>query len=69
MLDYNEVLEMIRQDVETFEREELGESDTEVGSRSDEDMEVDGDPHDVPLASLQTKWQLAGHPRHTAERI
>ena len=40
MLDYNEVLEMIRQDVETFEREELGESDTEVGSRSDEDLSL-----------------------------
>ena len=56
-------------DVETFEREELRKLNTEVGNRSDEDMGVDSDPHDVPLASFQTKWQLAGHPCHTAERI
>ena len=31
----------------------------EVGNRSDEDMEVDSDPEDVPLASLQTTQRPA----------
>ena len=40
---------------------ELGESDAEVGNRSDEDMEeVNSDPEDdVPLASLQTTQRPA----------
>ena len=63
MLDYaEEKSEEILKDVEKTEREELGESDTEVDNRSDEDMEIDSDPEDdVPLASLQTTWQPAIH--------
>ena len=63
MLDYTEEeLEEILKDVEKFEREDLGESDIEVGNRCDEEMEVDSDPEDdVPLASLQTTWRPATH--------
>ena len=64
MDDYTEdELAEIVQEIEKYEKEQLEESDIEVGEGLDGEEEEQSDPEDdVPLATLQTTWRPAAPP-------
>ena len=64
IVDYTqEELDEILQEVDKFEREELAESDVELGGESDSEIGDNSDPEDdVPLATLQTTWRPPTQP-------
>ena len=64
IVDYTqEELDEILQEVDKFEREELAESDVELGGESDSEIGDNSNPEDdVPLATLQTTWRPATQP-------